>query len=114
MLSGALGNNLFNTYYSSYLAEITDKDSRLVTAKIKLNEQDIFNLDFGRFIWIDGVLYRLSKIIDYSAGEICTIELLRVIYTTYATGSPAQVECIQAEDAECLQTEDGDNLTIEN
>jgi uncharacterized protein (TIGR02145 family) len=81
--AGALGNNLFNTYYSSYLAEITDKDSRLVTAKFKLNDTDIFNLDFGRFIYLDGVLYRLSKIVDYTPGEICTVELLRVIYTTY-------------------------------
>jgi hypothetical protein len=113
LAAGALGNNLFNTYYSSYLSEITDKDSRLVIAKIKLNEQDIFNLDFGRFIWIDGVLYRLSKIIDYSAGEICTIELLRVIYTTYQTGSPAQTECITTEDSICITTEDNNNLTIE-
>lgn len=81
--AGALGNNLFNTYYSSYLAEITDKDSRLVTAKFKLNDTDIFNLDFGRFIFLDGVLYRLSRIVDYTPGEICTVELLRVIYTTY-------------------------------
>lgn len=114
LAAGALGNNLFNTFYSSYLAEITDKDSRLVIAKIKLNEQDIFNLDFSRFIWIDGVLYRLSKIIDYTAGEICTIELLRVIYTTYQTGSPAQVECILTEDSICITTEDDNNLTIEN
>ena len=81
--SGALGNNLFNTFYSSYLAEITDKDSRLVTAKFKLNDTDIFNLDFGRFIWLDGVLYRLQRVVDYTPGEICTVELLRVIYTTY-------------------------------
>lgn len=81
--AGALGNNLFNTFYSPYLAEITDKDSRLVTAKFKLNDTDIFNLDFGRFIFLDGVLYRLSRIVDYTPGEICTVELLRVIYTTY-------------------------------
>jgi uncharacterized protein (TIGR02145 family) len=83
LTSGALGNNLFNTFYSSYLAEITDKDSRLVTAKFKLNDTDIFNLDFGRFIYLDGVLYRLSRVVDYTPGEICTVELLRVIYTTY-------------------------------
>lgn len=81
--AGALGNNLFNTFYSSYLAEITDKDSRLVIAKFKLNDTDIFNLDFGKFIYLDGILYRLSKIVDYTPGEICTVELLRVIYTTY-------------------------------
>jgi len=81
--AGALGNNVFNTYYSPYMAEITDKDSRLVTAKFKFNDTDIFNLDFRRFIWLDGVLYRLSRIVDYTPGEICTVELLRVIYTTY-------------------------------
>ena len=83
LAAGGLQNNMFNAYYSPYMAEITDKDSRLVTAKIKLTEQDIYNLEFGKFIYVDGVLYRLQKIIDYSAGEICTIELLRVIYTQY-------------------------------
>ena len=83
LAAGGLQNNMFNAYYSPYMAEITDKDSRLVTAKIKLTEQDIYNLEFGKFIYVDGVLYRLQKIIDYSAGEICTVELLRVIYTQY-------------------------------
>jgi hypothetical protein len=83
LATGALSNNMFNAYYSSYMAEITDKDSRLLTAKFKLTEKDIFNLDFGKFIWIDGVLYRLIKIYDYSEDELCKVDLLRVIYTTY-------------------------------
>jgi hypothetical protein len=81
--TGTLSNNLFNTYYSPYFAEITDKDSRLVTCKMKLTERDINTLDFTRFIWVDGVLYRLYKIVDYSEGELCEVQLLRVIYTTY-------------------------------
>jgi len=76
-------DNLFNIYYSSYIAEITDKDSRLVTMKAKLTEIDIYNLDFRRLIFVDGVLYRLQQVIDYSAGELCTIELLRVINVIY-------------------------------
>lgn len=83
LASGALSNNLFNAYYSSYMAEITDKDSRLLKCKVKLNVNDIYNLDFGKFIYIDGVLYRLSKVIDYTDGELTSVELLRVIYTTY-------------------------------
>ena len=83
LVSGAIQNNLFNSFYSNYLAEITDKDSRLVTATIKLTEQQIFNLDFGRFIYLDGILYRIQRIIDYTAGELCKVELLRVIYTSY-------------------------------
>jgi hypothetical protein len=83
LASGALSNNLFNAYYSGYMAEITDKDSRLITVRMRLKNKDIFNLDFGRFIWIDGVLYRLIKIYDYAEGELCKVDLLRVIYTTY-------------------------------
>lgn len=83
LVSGALSNNLFNSYYSSYLAEITDKDSRVITVKMKFTEQEIYNLDFGKYILIDGVLYRLQKIIDYTPGELCKVELLRVISTNY-------------------------------
>ena len=83
LVAGALSNNLFNAYYSSYLAEITDKDSRLLTVKMKFTESDIYNLDFGRYILIDQVLYRLQKVIDYSPGGICKVQLLRVISTNY-------------------------------
>ena len=83
MVAGALSNNLFNAFYSSYLAEITDKDSRLLTVKMKFSESDIYNLDFGRYVLIDNVLYRLQKIIDYTPGELCTVQLLRVISTNY-------------------------------
>jgi hypothetical protein len=83
LASGALSNNLFNAYYSSYMAEITDKDSRVITVKMRLTESDVYNLDFGRYILIDQVLYRLSKIIDYSPGELCKVQLLRVISTNY-------------------------------
>jgi hypothetical protein len=85
LVSGAINVNQFNLYYSSYMAEITDKDSRLLTAFFKLNEQDIFNLDFATFKYIDGGLYRLSKVMDYDAGanDLTKCELLRVINTTY-------------------------------
>lgn len=85
LVSGNLSNNLFNTYYSSYMAEITDKDSRLLQCMVKLSEVDIYNLDFSKFIFIDGGLYRINKLIDYTAGENepTKAELLRVIYSTY-------------------------------
>jgi hypothetical protein len=82
-LYASLSSNLFNVFYSPYFAEITDKDSRLVTCKMRLNEKDIFNLDFGRFIWVDGVLYRLIKIVDYTEDDVCEVQLLRAINTTY-------------------------------
>jgi hypothetical protein len=67
------------------MAEVTDKDSRLLSGMIKLTETDIYNLDFSKFIYIDGGIYRLQKLIDYTPGENATtkVELLRAIYTTY-------------------------------
>lgn len=85
LVSGRINVNQFNVYYSPYMAEITDKDSRLVTCNLKLSDIDIFNLDFSKFKFIDGGLYRISRIIDFTPGanETTKAELLRVIYTTY-------------------------------
>jgi hypothetical protein len=85
LVSGALNVTQFNVYYSAYMAEITDKDSRLMTCYMKLNDTDIFNLDFAKYKFIDGGLYRLHKVIDYVPGgmESTKVQLLRVIYTTY-------------------------------
>lgn len=81
LTSGDLSYNLFNVYYSPYMAEITDKDSRLLTGFFHLNELDIFNIDFGKYYFIDGGLYRLIKVYDYSPDSYDTtkVDLLRVI-----------------------------------
>ena len=73
--------NLFNSYWSEYIAEITDKDSKLLTAQIKLNDTDIYNLDFGKLLYIDGSLWRLNRIIDYNpiAMQTTKCEFLKVI-----------------------------------
>jgi hypothetical protein len=78
-------NNLFNVYWSSYLAEITDKDSRLLTSTMKLSNRDIYNLDFSKLIWVDGVLYRLNKIEDFNASkeDTCKVELVKIINRIY-------------------------------
>ena len=113
LLTGALSNNLFNVYYSSYIAEITDKDSRLLICKMKFNAKDIFRLDFGSFVFVDGVLYRLVKIVDYADNELCEVQLLRVIYSTYEL--PAQLLIpIQEENGVNLLDENGIELYIEN
>lgn len=77
--------NLFNAYHSDYIAEITDKNSKLLTCSALLNTQDILNLDFSKYIWIDGVLFRLNKVDGFNPMEYNTtkISLLKVIETTY-------------------------------
>jgi hypothetical protein len=85
LVSGSLTANQFNVYWSAYMAEITDKDSKLVTAQFRLKAMDIFNLDFSKLIYLDGSLFRLNKIEDYNATteDECRAELLRVINLTY-------------------------------
>jgi hypothetical protein len=61
--------------------EITDKDSRLLTGFFDLTELDIFNIDFAKYYFIDGGLYRLIKVYDYSPenNDTTKVDLLRVI-----------------------------------
>jgi hypothetical protein len=77
--------NLFNAYHSEYIAEITSKDSKLLTCTALLNTLDINNLDFSKYIWIDGVLFRLNTVEGYNPMEYNTtkISLLKVIEISY-------------------------------
>ena len=67
------------------MAEITDKDSRLLSCTMKLAFKDIYKLDFARLIWIDGVLYRLNKITDFNATneDVCNAEFIKIINRIY-------------------------------
>lgn len=77
--------NIFNAYHSPYLAEITSKNSKLLTCYGLLDIVDIFNLDFSKYIWIDGVLFRLNKVENFNPMEYNTTKLsfLKVIETEY-------------------------------
>jgi len=77
--------NLFNGFWSDYVAEITDKDSKLLTCNVYLKITDIYGLDFSKLIYIDGALWRLNKVIDYNPTnpESTKCEFLRVIELSY-------------------------------
>jgi len=74
-------NNLFNDYWSGYIAEIADKDSKLLSCHVYLTDLDIAQLDFSKPVFIDGVLWRINKVMDYdaSSSELTKVELLKVI-----------------------------------
>lgn len=83
--TGSLSSNLFNVYYSPYLAEITDPDSKMMMCTVYLTRRDINELDLGRYVFIDGSLWRINKIIDYNVTneDTCQAEFLKVINTSY-------------------------------
>lgn len=81
IITGYLSANMFNVYWSWYMSEITDKDSKMFLGKLKLTPQDIAQLDFKNLIFMLGVLWRLHKVNDYntSGDEVTNCELLKVI-----------------------------------
>jgi hypothetical protein len=81
-----LSRTQFNLYWSAYMAEITDKDSKMLIGKFYLNPKDIFDLDFSKYVSVDGVLFRLNKIVDYNVSNPseCTVQLIKVINTSYS------------------------------
>ena len=83
--TGDLSVTQFNVYWSTYMAEITDKDSKLLSAWFYLTPKDIVLLDFSKLIYIDGILFRLNKIGDYNVSNPtdCLVELFKVGYTNY-------------------------------
>jgi hypothetical protein len=74
-------NNLFNDYWSEYISEIADKDSKILSCYVHLTPLDIAQLDFSKAIMIDGIRFRLNKIedFDYTNNELVRVELLKII-----------------------------------
>lgn len=89
LTTGNLSNNQFNVYWSGYMREITDKDSKLVTANFYLTAKDILNLDFSKYVYVDGIAFRLNAIKDYDATKPndCVVELLKVNAASYSEAS---------------------------
>jgi len=58
------GLGLYHRYYKSMMDNLIEQP-KMRTAYIDLKSDDIINLDFSRPIYIDGVYFRLVKIVDY-------------------------------------------------
>jgi len=74
----ATDNNLFNKYYKQYVEEITDKNSRIVTAWFALTTNDVRTADFKKLFWWDNAYFRLNKIMDYKQNQLTQCEFLKL------------------------------------
>jgi len=72
--------NLFNLYHRNYFLEITDKDSKVMTAHFYLEPQDINTLDFRDQIIIDNSYWRLNKVMNYNPFRegLTKVELIKI------------------------------------
>ena len=68
---------LYDTYYKNMI-EMFKQNPRIRTLYIDLKTVDILNLDFTKLIYIDGVYWRLSKVIDFqpNKNEPVKVELI--------------------------------------
>lgn len=73
-------NNLY-TYHEKFIKELVDKNGKMLTCYVNLNPEDINKLDFADLILINGVAYRLQKIVDYNSQTQASTkcELIRLI-----------------------------------
>lgn len=90
-LETVTGDNLHRLFWQSFLDELTDKDSRIVTMGLYLDPEDIYSFKFSDNIYINGQFYRVNKIIDYdpTRKKITRVELLK-------TKSPLRVPLPEA------------------
>jgi hypothetical protein len=74
-------NNLYTSYWQHYINEITHKASLLLTCYMRLSRLDFSNLDFSKYIFIDGNLWLLNQVIDYDTENegLTKVELLKLI-----------------------------------
>lgn len=72
--------NLFNLYHRNYFLEITDKDSKVMTAMFYLEPTDINTLDFRDQIVIDNAYWRLNKVMNYNPFKegLTKVELIKI------------------------------------
>ena len=65
---------------------------RLRTVYIDLKVTDIVNLDFSKLVYIDGVYWRLSRVVDYqpNKNKSTKVELIEWLQLgTFAASAPA-------------------------
>lgn len=71
------GKGLYDTYYRNMIEGLKRRPT-LRTVYISLTITDIINLDFQKLVYIDGVYWRINKVLDYkpAKNEPTKVELI--------------------------------------
>lgn len=83
---GYTDNNLYKEYYEQFFEEIYGPESKIITAYVYLNSQDILDFDYRKLIYIDNIssgspgYFRVNKIeYDPSNKQSYKVELIKVL-----------------------------------
>lgn len=83
-------NDIYTTRWSNLIPELYNEQNKLLTCKVYLTPKDYNQFKFNKFIYIDGVLYLVNKIIDYNPNstQATKCELIQVMNPSAYTTSP--------------------------
>jgi hypothetical protein len=71
--------NLFKRYWEKTILEITDKDSKIIKGKFRLNEVEFSNLSFRKIYLLDKQYYRLYSVDhNLNSNDLVNLELLKL------------------------------------
>jgi hypothetical protein len=71
--------NLFNRYWKKTIEEITDKDSKIIKGKFRLNEVEFSELSFRKIYLLDKQYYRLYSVKhNLNSNSLVDLELLKL------------------------------------
>ena len=89
-------NNIYNRCYSKFITEISDRDSRMVTAYFYLTPLDIATFDFRDKVFVKDALYFVNKISDYNKLKpgLAKVELLKIKNASAYTPTQVSVSTI--------------------
>lgn len=74
-------DNLFYRFYAQFIRELTGRDSKVLNAWFRLDENDFYKNFMRRLCNVDGVLYRKNIIKDWIANtnSLVKCELIRIV-----------------------------------
>jgi len=73
-------DNLYNRYWSRYIEELNNDDSRMLSGYFKLQSKDLESFQFNDKIFVDGSMFRVHKIenFDPTGRGLAYVELLKL------------------------------------
>lgn len=73
-------NNIFNRFHKKLIDEITDRDSKILTAYFYLRPSDIRTLDFRNQFYFQNDYFRLNKVFDYDPlkNDVTKCEFIKI------------------------------------
>lgn len=93
-----LNNNLYTEFWKNTIEEVADSNSRLIQCYVNLKPKDIVNLSFRNSIRINGIIYKLNKIIDYDPASASSTKVELIKSSNNIPSVSAQDYSIAVED----------------